>query len=116
MRDAVNPREFIYISISLSSKLYQLDKLSNVLNNLTNNYNWMSTLNQLTVEASHISGIVVTVLIGRMQFSILVVGFDQGQLFRMVQGQEAFDSKWLSEYHHDMRHAADFHGREVNEF
>lgn len=41
-------------------------------------------------------------------FSIYIVGYDQGQLFSMVQGNEAFDSMWLHEFTHDVRHAAGF--------
>lgn len=41
-------------------------------------------------------------------FSIYIVGYDQGQLFSMVQGSEAFDTMWLHEYTHDIRHAAGF--------
>jgi hypothetical protein len=41
-------------------------------------------------------------------FSIYVVVYDQGQLFSMVQGNEAFNSMWLHEFTHDVRHAAGF--------
>jgi hypothetical protein len=41
-------------------------------------------------------------------FSIYIVGYDQGQLFSMVQGNEAFDTMWLHEFTHDIRHAAGF--------
>jgi len=41
-------------------------------------------------------------------FSIYIVGYDQGQLFSFVQGSEAFDTMWLHEFTHDIRHAAGF--------
>ena len=41
-------------------------------------------------------------------FSIYIVGYDQGQLFSLVQGSEAFDTMWLHEFTHDIRHAAGF--------
>lgn len=41
-------------------------------------------------------------------FGIFVVGYDQGQMFSIVQGNEAFDTKYLHEVTHDMRHAAGF--------
>ncbi len=41
-------------------------------------------------------------------FGIFVVGYDQGQMFSIVQGNEAFDVKYLHEVTHDMRHAAGF--------
>ncbi len=40
--------------------------------------------------------------------SIHIVGYDQGQLFSLVQGNEAYDAMWLHELTHDMRHAAGF--------
>ncbi len=41
-------------------------------------------------------------------FSIYIVGYDQGHLFSMVQGSEAFDTMWLHEFTHDIRHTAGF--------
>jgi Probable cobalt transporter subunit (CbtB) len=45
---------------------------------------------------------------GNFLLSIFVVGFDQGHLFSSVQSKKAFDTKWLHEFYHDMRHAAGF--------
>jgi cobalt transporter subunit CbtB len=39
---------------------------------------------------------------------MFVVGYDQGQLFSIVEGKSAFDTKWIHEFTHDMRHAAGF--------
>ncbi|MCZ6582825.1 MAG: CbtB-domain containing protein [Thaumarchaeota archaeon] len=36
------------------------------------------------------------------------MGFDQGHLFSIVIGEEAFDALYLHELYHDMRHAAGF--------
>lgn len=41
-------------------------------------------------------------------FGMFMVGYDQGHIFSMVQGDEAFDSLWMHEFYHDMRHAAGF--------
>ncbi len=41
-------------------------------------------------------------------FGIFVTGYDQGQIFSILQGSEAFDMKYLHEVTHDMRHAAGF--------
>ncbi|CAN5717765.1 hypothetical protein BH23THE1_BH23THE1_24210 [soil metagenome] len=41
-------------------------------------------------------------------FSIYIVGYDQGHLFSMVQGSQAFDTMWLHEFTHDIRHTAGF--------
>lgn len=40
--------------------------------------------------------------------SIYMVGYDQGQLFSIVQGKDAFDTLWLHEFTHDVRHASGF--------
>ena len=50
----------------------------------------------------------VGILLGILIFGFFVVGYDQGHIFSMVQGQEAFDGKWIHEFYHDMRHAAGF--------
>ena len=39
---------------------------------------------------------------------LFVVGFDQGHLFSLVQGEVAFDEMFLHELTHDVRHAAGF--------
>lgn len=39
---------------------------------------------------------------------LFAVGFDQGHLFSLVQGEAAFDELFLHELTHDVRHAAGF--------
>ena len=39
---------------------------------------------------------------------LFLVGFDQGHLFSLVQGETAFDELFLHELTHDVRHAAGF--------
>ncbi len=41
-------------------------------------------------------------------FGLFFVGYDQGHLFSIVQGAEAFDDLFIHELTHDMRHAAGF--------
>lgn len=41
-------------------------------------------------------------------FGAYLVGYDQGQLFSLVQGNGAYDSMFLHEFTHDIRHAAGF--------
>ena len=48
------------------------------------------------------------ILVAIMLFGLFASGFDQGHLFSLVEGKEAFDSKWLHEFVHDMRHASGF--------
>jgi hypothetical protein len=69
----------------------------------------LSTVNRLIVrESFNVPKIAVGVLIGVLIFGMFIVGYDQGHLFSTVQGQEAFDTMWLHELYHDMRHAAGF--------
>ena len=39
---------------------------------------------------------------------LFVVGFDQGHLFSLAEGTDAFDDLYLHELFHDMRHAAGY--------
>lgn len=40
--------------------------------------------------------------------SVYMVGYDQGQLFSLVQGNGAYENMFLHEFTHDIRHAAGF--------
>ncbi|ABK77891.1 hypothetical protein CENSYa_1268 [Cenarchaeum symbiosum A] len=48
----------------------------------------------------------LAVLVAVFSVGLFVAGFDQGHLFSIVQGAEAFDTSYLHELTHDMRHAA----------
>ena len=48
------------------------------------------------------------ILIAIAGMGIFAIGFDQGNLFSIVLGQEAFSDMYLHELTHDMRHAAGF--------
>ncbi|WP_366523035.1 CbtB domain-containing protein [Nitrosopumilus sp.] len=39
---------------------------------------------------------------------LFVVGFDQGHIFSLVYGEQAFTDLYIHELTHDMRHAAGF--------
>jgi hypothetical protein len=68
----------------------------------------MSTTKQSTVRAFGGLPVAIGFLIAVLVFTMFVVGYDQGQLFSVVEGQSAFDSMWIHEFTHDMRHAAGF--------
>jgi Probable cobalt transporter subunit (CbtB) len=59
-------------------------------------------------EIDSVPKIAVGILVSVLLFGIFIVGYDQGHLFSLVEGQKAFDSKWMHEFYHDMRHAAGF--------
>ena len=68
----------------------------------------MSTQKLNTKGERSISGIAIGFLIAVLVFTMFVVGYDQGQLFSVVEGQGAFDTMWIHEFTHDMRHSAGF--------
>ena len=39
---------------------------------------------------------------------LFLVGFDQGHIFSLVYGEQAFEDLYIHELTHDMRHAAGF--------
>ena len=63
---------------------------------------------QRVVEKDGIPKVSIAILAIIAIFSVYIVGYDQGQLFSLVQGNEAYDTMWLHEFTHDIRHAAGF--------
>ena len=63
---------------------------------------------QSTITASGTSKIAVAALAFVFVFGLFVVGFDQGHIFSLVMGEQAFDEMFIHELTHDMRHAAGF--------
>ena len=68
----------------------------------------MSISKQITKESSKVPKIAVSVLLVIMIFGFFIVGYDQGHLFSLAQGDQAFDTMWMHEFYHDMRHSAGF--------
>jgi hypothetical protein len=64
--------------------------------------------NQLTRDVDKVPEISVGILIGIILFGLFIVGYDQGHLFSIAQGESAFEKIWMHEFYHDMRHAAGF--------
>jgi putative cobalt transporter subunit CbtB len=85
-----------------------LDKPTKALNTPAIIMCKMSILKQLTKQAPSVPRIAIGILVAILVFTMFIVGYDQGLLFSIVQGQEAFDGMWLHEFTHDMRHAAGF--------
>jgi hypothetical protein len=67
-----------------------------------------SVIAQIVKESSGLPKIAVGILLAILLFGMFIVGYDQGQLFSLVEGQKAFDDLWMHEFHHDLRHAAGF--------
>jgi hypothetical protein len=63
---------------------------------------------QLTKETTKVQKIAVGILLGVLLFGMFVVGYDQGHLFSIAEGEQAYEDLWMHEFYHDMRHAAGF--------
>ena len=63
---------------------------------------------QSTITESSVSKIAIAVLAIVFGFGLFIVWFDQGHIFSIVMGEQAFDEMFIHELTHDMRHAAGF--------
>lgn len=70
--------------------------------------NIMSSRKTVVRQTNDVPGMVVGILLAVLLFGMFIVGYDQGHTFSIVQGEEAFDSLWMHEFYHDMRHSAGF--------
>ena len=68
----------------------------------------MSCSKEVVVSKSPVPIFAVAILAVIFAFGLFVVGYDQGHLFSIVQGAEAFDDLFIHELTHYMRHAAGF--------
>ncbi len=68
----------------------------------------MSYSKEITVSKVKVPIFAVVILAVIFAFGLFIVGYDQGHLFSIVQGVEAFDDVFIHELTHDMRHAAGF--------
>jgi hypothetical protein len=63
---------------------------------------------QITRSQNKIPLLAVGILLAVFGIGFFVVGFDQGQIFSLMQGQQAYGQMYLHEMTHDMRHASGF--------
>ena len=68
----------------------------------------MSKVQQLSVSKTSVSKVAILVLAIVFAAGLFVVGFDQGHIFSVVYGEQAFVDLTIHELTHDMRHAAGF--------
>jgi len=69
----------------------------------------MSSLpRQIAKIDSQIPVFAIVVLVLIFAFGLFVVGFDQGHIFSVAFGEQAFEDLYIHELTHDMRHAAGF--------
>ncbi len=68
----------------------------------------MSQSRGITITQSGVPLYALLLLVGIFAFGLFVVGYDQGHIFSIVLGEEAFEDLYIHELTHDMRHAAGF--------
>jgi len=68
----------------------------------------MSESREITITKSGVPKYVIAILAAIFVFGLFVVGYDQGHIFSVVIGEQAFADLYIHELTHDMRHAAGF--------
>lgn len=68
----------------------------------------MSQSKEIAVSKSKIPIFAVAILAIIFAFGLFFVGYDQGHLFSIVFGEQAFEDLYIHELTHDIRHAAGF--------
>ncbi len=68
----------------------------------------MSYSREITVSKPGIPIYAIAFLAIIFAFGLFVVGYDQGHLFSVIIGEQAFEELYIHELTHDMRHSAGF--------
>lgn len=68
----------------------------------------MSQSKEITITESKIPIFAIAILAIIFVVGLFVVGFDQGHIFSIVLGEQAYEDLYIHELTHDMRHAAGF--------
>jgi len=63
---------------------------------------------QINVSKTGVPIIAIVALAVIFAVGLFVVGFDQGHIFSIAYGEQAFTDQLIHELTHDMRHAAGF--------
>ncbi len=71
-------------------------------------FNFMSESRQVNVSKTGVSKLAIVALALVFVAGLFFVGFDQGHIFSLVIGDQAFEDLFIHELTHDMRHAAGF--------
>ncbi|MYB30578.1 MAG: CbtB-domain containing protein [Cenarchaeum sp. SB0663_bin_5] len=67
-----------------------------------------NSLMQVTISPGKVPVAAIVVLGLVFAVGLFIVGFDQGHIFSIAFGEQAFEDMYLHELTHDMRHAAGF--------
>jgi len=93
---------FLYIRSFFTQKIYH---------NLNTSF-WFSGLlpesKQVTKSIANVPLFSIIILSIVCVFGLFIVGYDQGHIFSVVQGEQAYVDQFIHELTHDIRHAAGF--------
>jgi ABC-type uncharacterized transport system permease subunit len=68
----------------------------------------MSQSKEINVSKSTVPILAIVALAIVFAVGLFLVGFDQGHVFSIAFGEQAFEDLYIHELFHDMRHAAGF--------
>ncbi len=68
----------------------------------------LSQSKEITISKSSVPMFAVAILAIIFAFGLFFVGYDQGHIFSIILGEQAFEDLYIHELTHDMRHAAGF--------
>ncbi|MGD8300392.1 MAG: CbtB domain-containing protein [Nitrosopumilaceae archaeon] len=68
----------------------------------------MSQSRQINVSKNGVPTIAIIALAIIFAAGLFVVGFDQGHIFSVAFGEQAYEDLYIHELTHDLRHAAGF--------
>lgn len=68
----------------------------------------MSRLEQIVKSKTQVPILAIGVLAIIFAFGLFIIGYDQGHIFSVVLGEQAYADLYIHELSHDMRHAAGF--------
>ena len=68
----------------------------------------MFSSTQITKSTSQVPKLAIIALAIIFAVGLFVVGYDQGHIFSIVLGEQAYADLYIHELTHDMRHAAGF--------
>jgi cobalt transporter subunit CbtB len=68
----------------------------------------MSQSKEIVISKSSVPKFAIIALAAIFVFGMFVVGYDQGHIFSVVFGEQAYVDMYIHELTHDMRHAAGF--------
>ena len=69
---------------------------------------FVSESRQINISKSGVPIFTIVLLAIVFVFGMFFVGYDQGHIFSIVLGEQAFEDLYIHELTHDMRHAAGF--------